>query len=95
MGFKLEINGILRTNDFPDPKVGQEYSFEKSGNRVYFDNIEIWLIKEDWTAQAEIKITEQKRVEGKVTGKFIVKYVYNEEESIGLTKIFRRMYGWD
>ncbi len=61
MGFKVEFNSILRTDDFQNVEEGKEYSFEKEGNRIYFDNIQIWLIKNDWTALAEIQITSQTR----------------------------------
>ena len=33
---------------------GAVLPFEKSGSRVFFDDIPIWLTRSDWTAMAEI-----------------------------------------
>jgi hypothetical protein len=95
MGFKINVNNILRY-DVHDPLVkGKEYPFEKEGLCLLADDIQIWLIKKDWTAVAEITITSQTRKQGKTEGTFVVKYIYTSEESKHLTKIFRRMYGWE
>ncbi|MBN1332100.1 hypothetical protein JW978_04490 [Candidatus Dojkabacteria bacterium] len=96
MGFKVEINSILRVDSCPDPEVGKIYDFENDGSRLYFDDVPIWLIKRDWTAQAEIQIVEQTRIEGKkVVGKFKVNNILSEEESRVLTEMLKRMYGWE
>ncbi|MBW7943964.1 hypothetical protein H3C70_01030 [Patescibacteria group bacterium] len=94
MGFKININNILRS-DFDGPlQEGTEYSFQKELS-VMADDIQIWLTKKDWTAVAEIQITSQTRKDDKTIGTFVVKYLYSPEESAALTKIFRRMYGWE
>lgn len=94
MGFKAEFNTIIRTDDIPNPEVGKVYDFEKEGSRIFTDNIQIWLTRQDWTALAEIQVIEQTRKDGVTKGKFEVKYVYDEEEQKVLTEIFKRMYGW-
>lgn len=94
MGFKVEFNSILRTDDFQSVEVGKEYSFQKEGSRIYFDDIPIWLLKKDWTALAEIQITSQKRKENKVEGTFKVNDLYSGEEQKIMTAMFKRMYGW-
>jgi hypothetical protein len=96
MGFKVEFNSILRTDNIPSKiEVGKEYSFEMEGSRIYFDDIPIWLLKKDWTAVAEIQIISQQRGGGVFkTGIFKVLYIYSSKESVELTKVFRRMYGW-
>ena len=94
MGFKVEFNSIVRIDVPTDLKVGGEYSFKNEGSRVYFDDIPIWLVKKDWTAVAEIKITSQERKNGRIKGDYKVLYIYSPEESSELTKIFKRMYGW-
>ena len=94
MGFKVEFNSIVRIDIPADLKVGEEHSFENEGSRVYFDDIPIWLVKKDWTAVAEIKITNQVRKDGAIKGAYRVLYLYSPEESTELTKIFKRMYGW-
>lgn len=94
MGFKVEFNSIVRVDVPADIKVGEEYSFENEGSRVYFDDIPIWLVKKDWTAVGEIKITYQERKDGKIKGTYKVLYLYSPEDSQQLTKIFKRMYGW-
>ena len=93
MGFMINVNNILRSDFSGELQVGQEYSFEKELSELA-DDIQIWLTKKDWTAVGEILITEQTRINGKTLGKFQVKYLYTPEESAALTKIFRRMYGW-
>lgn len=97
MGFKIEINSIIRTDQIPDKlSVGAEYSFKMEKSRVYFDDIPIWLVKKDWTAIAEVQIISQKRNNGSFeSGKYRVLYIYTSEESKKLTKIFKRMYGWE
>lgn len=89
----VNVNYILRSDFEGTLQVGSEYSFEKELS-VMADDIEIWLTKKDWTAVGEIQITEQIRRGGKTSGKFVVKYLYNDLESAALTSIFRRMYGW-
>ncbi|KKQ24516.1 MAG: hypothetical protein US40_C0003G0058 [Candidatus Roizmanbacteria bacterium GW2011_GWC2_37_13] len=94
MGFKVEFNSIVRV-DVPNTiKVGGEYSFNNEGSRVYFDDIPIWLVKKDWTAVGEIKVTKQERIDGKIKGNYKVLYLYSPEESEAITKMFKRMYGW-
>ncbi|OGK22091.1 hypothetical protein A2866_04545 [Candidatus Roizmanbacteria bacterium RIFCSPHIGHO2_01_FULL_39_8] len=94
MGFKVEFNSILRTDEFQSIEVGKEYSFQKEGSRIYFDDIPIWLLKNDWTALAEIKITSQERKDSKVEGTFKVNYLYLGKEQKMMTRMFKRMYGW-
>lgn len=95
MGFTVHINNILRI-DVPTPLiVGKEYPFTKNALTLIADDIQIWLIKKDWTALAEIQITSQTRNNGKTIGTFVIKHIYNPEESKHLTDIFRRMYGWE
>lgn len=96
MGFKLELNSILRTDNISAKlEVGKEYPFDMDGSRVYFDDIPIWLLKEDWLAVAEIKVLYQLRENGVFkTGKYKVLHIYTDQESKVLTKVFRRMYGW-
>lgn len=94
MGFKIEINNILRM-DFDYPlSIGREYPFEKNGSRIYADDIQIWLIKNDWSAVAEIQIMKQERTQSRVKGSYKVLYIYTKEESHALSQIFKRMYGW-
>lgn len=96
MGFKVEFNSILRTDEFESVEEGKTYKFEKDGSRIFFDDIQIWLVRSDWTAIAEIQVLNQKRENGsKVSGEFEVKHVMTEEESRVVTEMFRRMYGWE
>jgi hypothetical protein len=92
MGFKIEINSILRSDEFPVLKAGATYQFEKSGSRVFFDDIPIWLARMDWTALAEIQVISQKRVSGNVSGEFRVLHIYEADEQELLTGVFVRMY---
>ena len=92
MGFKVEINSILRSDEYPVLKQGATYPFEKSGSRVFFDDIPIWLTRMDWTALAEIQVISQKRISGNVSGEFRVLHIYEEDEQKLLTGVFVRMY---
>ena len=92
MGFKVEINSILRSDDHRVLKVGATYPFEKSGSRVFFDDIPIWLTRMDWTALAEIQVISQERVPGNVRGQFRVLHIYQPDEQQVLTDVFIRMY---
>jgi hypothetical protein len=76
-------------------EVGKEYPFEKSELTIIADDIQIWLTKKDWTVLADIQITSQTRSDGKTSGTYVVKHIYEEEEQKALTNIFRRMYGWE
>ena len=94
MGFKINVNNILRYELETTLEIGKEYSFAKEELSILADDIQIWLTKKDWTVLAEIQVTSQTRKGGKTVGTFVVKYVYSDEESKHLTAIFRRMYGW-
>ena len=92
MGFYLEINSIIRTDEAYALQKGGIFPFEKSGSRVFFDDIPIWLTRDDWTALAEIKVVTQTREPDKVTGSFQVLHVYDAVEQAAVTEVFRRMY---
>jgi uncharacterized protein (DUF952 family) len=92
MGFKIEINSILRSDSYPALERGQVYSFEKQGSRVFFDSIPVWLTNTDWTARAEISIISQTLENQTLKGSFRVDYIYQGEEQLALSNIFVRMY---
>jgi uncharacterized protein (DUF952 family) len=92
MGFTAEFNSIIRSDDYPTLQKGASYPFTKTGSRIMFDNIPIWLTKNDWTALAEIRVTTQTRTPQQVSGQFLVEHIYDPAEQAGLTAMFRRMY---
>ncbi len=92
MGFKIEINSILRSDSYPELERGKLYSFEKQGSRVFFDSIPVWLTNNDWTARAEISIVSQTLENSTLKGFFRVDYIYQDEEQQALSNIFVRMY---
>lgn len=92
MGFHVEINSILRSDDYPRLTVGDIHPFRKSGSRVFFDDIPVWLTQRDWTALAEIHIRTQTRTPGQLKGEFEVLHVYSGKEQQRVTQMFRRMY---
>ncbi len=92
MGFKIEINSILRSDNYPKLERGKVYSFEKQGSRVFFDSIPVWLTNTDWTARAEISIVSQTLENHTLKGFFRVDYIYQDEEQQALSNIFVRMY---
>lgn len=92
MGFHVEINAILRVDTPYELVKGQRYEFRKSGSRVYFDDLPIWLVRSDWTALAEIRVVHQSRTPAEVKGEFQVLHIYSPEEQAPLTEVFRRLY---
>ncbi len=92
MGFRVEINSILRTDEAYPLARGSEHSFHKDGSRVFFDDIPIWLTRTDWTVVAEIRVISQTRTDAGVEGTFRVLHVYTDAEQGPLTLAFRRMY---
>lgn len=92
MGFHVEINSILRSDDSYRLARGAENEFKRSGSRVYFDDIPIWLCRSDWTALAEIRVISQTRTSTEIEGRFRVLHVCTREEQNHLTIAFRRMF---
>jgi uncharacterized protein (DUF952 family) len=92
MGFKIEINSILRSDNYPELERGKTYAFEKKGCRVFFDSIPVWLTNTDWTARAEISIVSQTLENQSLQGEFRVDYIYQGDEQQALSHIFVRMY---
>jgi len=92
MGFHVELNSILRSDAYGSLAKGEVHEFEKTGSRVFFDDIPIWLTQSDWTALAEIFVIAQTRINGGVRGSFQVVHVYSKDEQAIMTNTFRRMY---
>jgi uncharacterized protein (DUF952 family) len=92
MGFHVEINSILRTDEAHALSRGSEHPFRKSGSRVFFDDIPIWLARTDWTAVAEIRVLRQTRTAEAIEGTFRVLHVCMDAERQVLTVAFRRMF---
>ena len=95
MGFKINVNSILRYEVTEPLEVGKEYPFEKEGLNLLADDIQMWLANTDWTALADIQVTSQQRKDGKTSGTFVIKHLYEDQEQQVLTGIFKRMYGWE
>lgn len=92
MGFRVEINSILRSDEEYQLVRGSEHVFHKIGSRVFFDDIPIWLTSMDWTALAEIRVVTQTRSATAIDGRFRVLHVYGGDEQKLLTVAFRRMF---
>lgn len=92
MGFHVELNSILRSDAYGSLVRGEVHEFAKTGSRVFFDDIPIWLTRSDWTALAEIFVVAQERINGGVKGSFQVLHVYSPDERAAITQLFRRMY---
>ncbi len=92
MGFKLEVNSILRTEQNYELKLGSIYPFSKTGSRIFFDDIPVWLTDKNWQVLAEISIVSQTRENDQLTGQFRVDYLYQGEEQSIVSNMFIRMY---
>ena len=92
MGFHVEINSILRSDEPYQLARGSVHDFEKTGSRVFFDTLPIWLTSSDWTARAEIRVLSQTRTSTSVIGRFLVLHVYEGAAQEALTVAFRRMF---
>jgi hypothetical protein len=101
MGFHVEVNAILRSDEY-DPaglKPGAACRFVKDGSRLFFDGQAMWLTRMDWTPLAEIRVVSQTRDTAqadrpRVEGTFQVLYVYPPDEQAMLKAVFKRMFGW-
>jgi len=94
MGFSVEINCVLRSDEKHVLEVGSVCEFKKPGSRVFFDNIPIWLTRSDWTALAEIRVVSQTRDGKNLTGRFEVTHVYEGDEKKVMTDTFCRMFSF-
>jgi len=92
MGFHVEINSILRSDEPYALDRGAEHPFRKEGSRIFFDDIPIWLASSDWTARAEIRVVAQERTPAFVAGTFRVLHAYGGDQQRARTAVFRRMY---
>lgn len=92
MGFHVELNNILRSDEPAVVSAQESFAFRKAGSRLFFDDIPIWFTRMDWTAVAEIQVTSQTRTAKEIQGTFRVRHVYSGAEQAALTAIFRRMY---
>jgi len=92
VGFKLQINTILRSDAAFSLAPGAINPFSRQGSRIFVDSIPIWLVRRDWTALAEIEVIAQARAAGQVSGTFRVRHAYDGAEQDALTAVFRRMY---
>jgi len=92
MGFHIEINSILRSDEPYQLAKGQTYDFRKTGSRIFFDTLPIWLTRSDWTALGEIQVVTQTRTPTEVVGKFIVTHLYQPPEQTVMTEVFRRLF---
>lgn len=94
MGFHVEVNNILRSDEPVSVEEGQSYEFRKTGSRIFFDDIPIWLTRMDWTAVAEVQLTSQTRSVTEIHGTYRVLHAYAGDEQAALTAILRRMYSF-
>ncbi len=96
MGFQLEINCVLRSDVYDELIVGQTYDFTRSGTQPLVDDAPLWLVRHDWTAQAEISLLTQRVSQSseseQLTGQFRVNHLYKGNEQIAMTRILTRMY---
>jgi len=92
MVFKIEINSILRSDNYPALERGKIYTFEKQTNQVFFDSIPVWLTDTNWTPRAEISIISQTLEDHSLKGSFRVDYIYQGDEQQALSNIFVRMF---
>lgn len=96
MGFKVEINQVIRTQEIPKNFTeGGEYIVEKDESRVFADSFPIWLVLKDWTPVAEIQVISQTKKPKKTTITYAVKHVYRDAEQKVIKEMFKRMFGWE
>jgi len=92
MNFNLEINSILRTDDYSTLARGKIYPFKRRGSLKFVENTPLWLAYNDWSARAEISIINQSIENGIVEGVFRIDYIYQEDEKKVISRIFDRMF---
>ena len=92
MSFTVNIHSILQSNNYPIIERGKQYSFSQQAKSTYADNMPVWLIRNDWEAQAEISIMSQTFENDILTGAFRIDYVYEPVEQQLISTMLIRMY---
>ncbi len=94
MGFKTELNWVLKLNDFSGTlEPDKTYDFRKREARVYPIGMPVFLASKDWEILAAVMITESTVKGGETSGKFRVMRICRPEEKEVLTRMYRELYG--
>lgn len=93
MGFIYEFNWILKLSDLDENKlrVGQNYTFIKSGVRAFPIDIPIDLVNKNWEAVAQCMIKQITITSKETTGEYSVIEIYSEEKREILTEQWRNL----
>jgi len=90
MGFKTEINFVLKLDEFKEKLVEDKvYDFKKNELRIYPINIPIFLANKKWEILAAVSILETTAGSDQTCGKFKVVKVYEGQQKSTLTKTFQ------
>ncbi len=90
MGFKCEINYILKLGKGQGPRIpleeGKTFDFSKEGHRIYPVDAPIDLANEAWEIIARIAVRQLHIGENKTTGSFEVLNIYDGPTGKAITK---------
>ena len=71
---------------------GQVVDFCQPASELFDDNLQLWLVDENWQALAEVSVMGQQLCDGKVSGSIRVDYIYDQQEQALISKMLVRMY---
>ncbi len=91
MGNPFLLQACLRLNEreIPSPlEIGNKYTFEKPGHRLYQINVPMDLRTSDWKALGRCVVTEFTVGNNKTKGKFVMVKLFNKEQAKQVTDTF-------
>jgi hypothetical protein len=93
MGFMYEFNGILKLSEANENNlcVGQNYTFGKSGVRVFPIDMSIDLVNRNWEVIAQCVIKQITITSKETTGEYSIIEIYDLEKREMLTEQWRSL----
>lgn len=91
MGFIYEFNWILKLSEVNENKIcaGQNYTFRKSGVRVFPIDMPIDLVNKNWEAIARCVIKQITITSKETTGEYSIIEIYDLQKREMLTEQWR------
>ena len=96
MGFETEFNWVLKLSlekkDLENLVDGKTIGFEKSEERVYPVDMNIFLVDLDWNALGYVKVERCMYEKGRTVGEYKLGRLFGEEEKENYTELLKEMY---
>lgn len=96
MGFETEFNWVLKLSlekkDLENLAEGKTIEFEKSEERVYPVDMNIFLVDLDWNALGYVNVERGIYGKGRTVGECKLGRLFGEEEKENYTELLKEMY---